>query len=85
MTNCLPAPDFPPSSFCRTDDSQCAKRVCAACSLVMLCPFITLLSDTPAMQQLSHYRLSDSLYTSAVYGVPQRYAADALCPDAVIP
>ena len=46
----------------RTDDSQCAKRVCAACSLVMLCPFITLLSDTPAMQQLAHYRLSDALY-----------------------
>ena len=47
----------------RTDDSQCAKRVCAACSLVMLCPFITLLSDTPAMQQLAHYRLSDTVYT----------------------
>lgn len=50
-----------PFATLRTDDSQCAKRVCAACSLVMLCPFITLLSDTPAMQQLSHYRLSDAL------------------------
>lgn len=55
----------------RTDDSQCAKRVCAACSLVMLCPFITLLSDTPAMQQLSHYRLSDSLYTSLYMACPK--------------
>ena len=52
-----------PFAALRTEDSQCAKRVCAACSLVMLCPFITLLSDTPAMQQLSHYRLSDTVYT----------------------
>ena len=49
----------------RTDDSQCAKRVCAACSLVMLCPFITLLSDTPAMH-------------AAVHGAPEGYAAHAL-------
>ena len=52
-----------PDIICRTDDSQCAKRICAACSLVMLCPFITLLSDTPAMQQLAHYRLSDASFT----------------------
>lgn len=37
----------------------------------MLCPFITLLSDTPAMQQLSHYRLSDSLYTSLYMACPK--------------
>ena len=52
-----------PNVVCRTDDSQCAKRICASCSLVMLCPFITLLSDTPAMQQLAHYRLSDTSFT----------------------
>ena len=55
----------------RTDDSQCAKRVCAACSLVMLCPFITLLSDTPAMQQLAHYRLSDAVYTPLYMAHPK--------------
>ena len=55
----------------RTDDSQCAKRVCAACSLVMLCPFITLLSDTSAMQQLAHYRLSDAVYTPLYMAHPK--------------
>ena len=55
----------------RTDDSQCAKRVCAACSLVMLCPFITLLSDTPAMQQLAHYRLSDAVYSPLYMARPK--------------
>lgn len=55
----------------RTDDSQCAKRVCAGSSLVMLCPFITLLSDTPAMQQLSHYRLSDTLFAPLYMAHPK--------------
>ena len=55
----------------RTDDSQCAKRVCAACSLVMLCPFITLLSDTSAMQQLAHYRLSDAVYSPLYMARPK--------------
>ncbi|MFR5786292.1 MAG: LysR family transcriptional regulator [Christensenellales bacterium] len=67
----------------RTDDSQCAKRVCAACSLVMLCPFITLLSDTPAMQQLCALPSQRFALYLPVYGVPQRYAAHALCPDAL--
>ena len=65
----LPAENLPFAR--RTDDSQCAKRVCAACSLVMLCPFITLLSDTPAMQQLAHYRLSDAVYTPLYMAHPK--------------
>lgn len=60
-----------PDIVCRTDDSQCAKRICAACSLVMLCPFITLLSDTPAMQQLAHYRLSDASFTPLYMAHPK--------------
>ena len=60
-----------PNIVCRTDDSQCAKRICAACSLVMLCPFITLLSDTPAMQQLAHYRLSDTSFTPLYMAHPK--------------
>ena len=60
-----------PNIVCRTDDSQCAKRICASCSLVMLCPFITLLSDTPAMQQLAHYRLSDAVYTPLYMAHPK--------------
>lgn len=60
-----------PNIVCRTDDSQCAKRICASCSLVMLCPFITLLSDTPAMQQLAHYRLSDTSFTPLYMAHPK--------------
>lgn len=60
-----------PNIVCRTDDSQCAKRICASCSLVMLCPFITLLSDTPAMQQLAHYRLSDTSFTALYMAYPK--------------
>lgn len=60
-----------PNIVCRTDDSQCAKRICASCSLVMLCPFITLLSDTPAMQQLAHYRLSDTSFTPLYMACPK--------------
>ena len=60
-----------PDIVCRTDDSQCAKRICAACSLVMLCPFITLLSDTPAMQQLAHYRLNGSSFTQLYMAHPK--------------
>ena len=60
-----------PNIVCRTDDSQCAKRICASCSLVMLCPFITLLSDTPAMQQLAHYRLSDTSFTPLHMAYPK--------------
>lgn len=60
-----------PNIVCRTDDSQCAKRICASCSLVMLCPFITLLSDTPAMQQFAHYRLSDTFFTPLYMAYPK--------------
>lgn len=49
-----------PHAVMQCDDAQCAKRVCAACSLVMLSPFISLLSDSAAMQQLAHYRLTDA-------------------------
>jgi hypothetical protein len=38
---------------------------------VMLCPFITLLSDTPAMQQFAHYRLSDTSFTPLYMAYPK--------------
>lgn len=69
--NLLAQAGLAPGIVCRTDDSQCAKRICAVCSLVMLCPFITLLSDTPAMQQLAHYRLSDTSYSPLYMAHPK--------------
>ena len=69
--NLLVQAGLAPGIVCRTDDSQCAKRICAVCSLVMLCPFITLLSDTPAMQQLAHYRLSDTSYSPLYMAHPK--------------
>lgn len=69
--NLLVQAGLAPGIVCRTGDSQCAKRICAVCSLVMLCPFITLLSDTPAMQQLAHYRLSDAVYTPLYMAHPK--------------
>ena len=69
--NLLTQASLAPGIVCRTDDSQCAKRICAVCSLVMLCPFITLLSDTPAMQQLAHYRLSDTSYSPLYMAHPK--------------
>lgn len=69
--NLLTQAGLAPGIVCRTDDSQCAKRICAVCSLVMLCPFITLLSDTPAMQQLAHYRLSDTSYSPLYMAHPK--------------
>lgn len=44
------------------DSIETAKRVCAANQMVMLCPFISLLSDTAAMQKLSHFHLAGEAY-----------------------
>ena len=44
------------------DSVESAKRVCAACHMVMLSPFISLLTDTFSMQRLSHYHLSGDVY-----------------------
>ena len=40
------------------DNVETAKRACAACGLVLLSPFISLLGDYSSMQKLSHYHLS---------------------------
>ena len=36
------------------DSVESAKRVCAACHMVMLSPFVSLLTDTTSMQRLAH-------------------------------
>lgn len=37
---------------------EASKRICSACQMVMLSPYISLLSDTASMQRLSHYHLT---------------------------
>lgn len=44
------------------DSVESAKRVCAACHMVMLSPFVSLLTDTTSMQRLAHYHLSGGSY-----------------------
>lgn len=40
------------------DNMDAARRLTAACQLVTLCPFISLLCDTPSLQKLAHYHLT---------------------------
>lgn len=46
------------------DSIDASKRTCAVCQMVMLSPFISLLSDTSSMQKLSHYHLTSEAYLS---------------------
>lgn len=55
------------------DSLESAKRVCAACQMVMLSPFISLLTDVASMQRLSHYHLSAEPYP---YKLIAAYPAD---------
>ena len=66
------------------DSAESAKRVCAACQMVMLCPFITLLTDASSMQRLSHYHLSGESYPYKLLfahpaDTPLTSYAEALC------
>lgn len=49
------------------DNIGAAKRTCAGCSLVMLAPFISLLSDSGSMQRLSHYHIGTDAYLPPFY------------------
>lgn len=44
------------------DNAETAMRTCAGSPLVMLCPYISLLSDYGSMQRLSHYHLIGESY-----------------------
>ena len=55
------------------DSLESAKRICAACQMVMLSPFISLLTDTASMQRLSHYHLAAEPYP---YKLIAAYPAD---------
>ena len=53
-----------PSILC--ENMETAKRTCAACQMVTLLPFITLLCDTQGMQRLSYYHLTGEAYLSKI-------------------
>ena len=44
------------------DNVSTAKRLCIACSMVMLSPFLSLLCDSAGMQKLAHYHLGQEAY-----------------------
>lgn len=51
------------------DNITAAKRACDSGSMVALCPFISLLCDSTAMQRLSHYHLGTDAYLPPFYMV----------------
>lgn len=60
-------------NICMVCDSiSTAMRTCANCSMVMLSPFISLLSDTNSMRSLSHYHLGTDAYLPPFYMVCSR-------------
>lgn len=66
------------------DSVESAKRICAACQMVMLSPFISLLTDPASMQRLSHYHLSGESYPYKLLfahpaDTPLTPYAEALC------
>jgi len=62
-----------PNVCLQCDNIGTAMRCCASANLVMLCPFISLLCDSAAMQKLSHYHLGTDAYLPPFYMV---YAKD---------
>jgi len=44
------------------DNLETAKRTCAACQMVTLIPFMSLLCDAQSMQRLSHFHLTGEAY-----------------------
>lgn len=66
------------------DSAETAKRLCAACHMVMLSPFISLLTDSTSMQKLAHYHLSGDVYPYKLIlahpaDTPLTPYAEALC------
>ena len=51
------------------DNAETAMRTCSNCNLVMLSPYITLLSDYASMQRLSHYHLLGDSFLPPVTAV----------------
>jgi len=54
------------------DNISAAKRACASGAMVMLSPFISVLSDSSAMHSLSHYHLGTDSYLPPFYMVCSR-------------
>lgn len=71
---------FSPRVALVCDSAHAAKRACSGCDLVMLSPFITLLSDSAQMQKLAHYHLSMDAFLPPYYMVCPR--EQALAPYA---
>ena len=46
------------SPILELDSLEAGKRICSACQMVMLSPYITLLSDVAGMQKLAFYHLT---------------------------
>ena len=44
------------------DSAEAGKRICMACQMVMLSPYVALLSDAPAMHRLSYYHLTGDCF-----------------------
>lgn len=59
------------------DSLETGKRLCAACQMVMLSPFMSLLCDTAAMQKLAHYHLTGEVY---LHKFSMAHAADTALP-----
>ncbi len=69
-----------PSVAMICDNAETAMRTCASCGLVMLSPYIALLSDYASMQKLSHYHLAGESFLPPVVAVSLR--GQALSPYA---
>lgn len=69
-----------PALVMECDSALTAMRACANTGLVMLCPYITLLSSHSAMQQLAHYHLSGESFLPPLTAATLR--GEALAPYA---
>lgn len=54
------------------DSISTARRTCSNCNMVMLSPFVSLLSDNSSMRSLSHYHLGTDAYLPPFYMVCSR-------------
>lgn len=64
--------DISPNVCMVCDSLSAAKRTCAASSMVMLSPFISLLSDYDSMRNLAHYHLGTDAYLPPFYMVSSK-------------
>ena len=56
-----------PDVYLQCDNISTAIRCCSSANLVMLCPFISFLCDSSAMQKLNHYHLGTDAYLPPFY------------------